>query len=63
MESHVDSKQTRNMISCIFQLNCKANAANLKLNFISIWSIRRESVDFPMHMVLYSLGRVERVFQ
>ncbi len=32
------------MISCIFQLSCKANAANLKWNSIFIWSIRRESV-------------------
>ncbi len=35
---------TRNMISCIFQLNCKANAANLKWNSVFIRSIRRESV-------------------
>ena len=36
--------QTRNMISCIFQLNCKANAANLKRNSVFIQSIRWESV-------------------
>ncbi len=34
----------RNMISSIFQLNCKANAANLKRNSVCIQSIRRESV-------------------
>ena len=36
---------------CIFQLNCKANAANLKWNSVFIHSIRRESVAkavFPM---------------
>ncbi len=37
-------KPTRNMINCIFQLNCKANAANLKWNSVSIRSVRRESV-------------------
>ncbi len=37
-------KLTRNMISCIFQLNCKANAANLKWNSIFVQSIQWESV-------------------
>ena len=38
-------KLTRNMISCIFYLNCKANAANLKwIWFKFIPSIRQESV-------------------
>ena len=36
-------KLTRNMISCIFQLNCKGNAANLKWNSVFSWLIRRES--------------------
>ncbi len=39
------------MISCIFQLNCKANAANLKWNSVFIRSIRRESApNNVMHL-------------
>ncbi len=41
-------KLTRNMISCIFQLNCKANAANLKQNSVFIQAIRRESAACPL---------------
>ncbi len=44
-------KLTRNMISCIFQLNCKANAANVKWNSVFIWLIRRESVENPHQTV------------
>ena len=52
-----NGKVTRNMISCIFQLNCKSNAANLKRNSVFIQPIRRESVwnhftHFPLALCL-----------
>ncbi len=37
------------MISCIFHLDCKANAANLKWNSVFIQSIGQES-ESPTHM-------------
>ncbi len=43
------TKLTRNKISCIFQLHCKANAANSKWNSVFIRSVRWESVvEWPL---------------
>ena len=53
---------SRNMISCIFQLNCKSNAANLKWNSVFIRSIRQESVEY-MASIRIVLINILLVFQ
>ena len=56
---------TINMISCIFQLNCKANAENLKWNSVFIWSICQESVSgsYLLHCLYKWLPWYQTIWQ
>ena len=45
------------MISCIFQLNCKANVANLKWDSVFIQSNRRESVGQGFAYEIHLFGQ------